>query len=62
MTDDDDRYLSTARVAHMFDVTTYTVRDWITSGKIAGVQINGRWKILLSEVTRFANERHGSNT
>lgn len=57
----DDPFVSTAKIAKMFDVTTETVRNWITCEppKMAGVQVNGRWKVRQSEVTRFANTKYG---
>ena len=59
---DIDPWLSTPKVAALFDVKTETVRDWIKQGKIAGVQINGQWRIRKSEVLRFGESRHGNGS
>lgn len=57
----DDPYLSTARIARMFDVTTETVRNWMTSEppKLPGVQVNGRWKARQSDVHKLAQQKYG---
>lgn len=57
--EDNDRYLKISSVAEMFDVSAYTVREWLKSGKIQGVKLNGRWRILKSEAVKLANTEYG---
>jgi excisionase family DNA binding protein len=56
---DTDRFMAVKEVAAFFDVRMFTIREWITDGKIKAVKVNGRWKILKSEVIRYANELYG---
>lgn len=50
---------SVTDVALMFGVDSYTVRTWISEGKIKANKIMGRWRIQQSEVERVANEEYG---
>lgn len=60
---EEDPFLTTEQVAKIFAVTPLTVRDWCRDGKIKGVKIDGRnWRILRSEMVRYANERYGDAT
>lgn len=52
MSEDDERLLSTARVAKIFGRTTLTIRRWIEDGKIEARFINGRYYISKAEVDR----------
>lgn len=63
MTDDplSDPFLSSDKVAEMFDVTGYTARLWLRDGLIRGIKVNGRWKARRSEVMKFANEKYGDS-
>lgn len=54
-----DPFMSVPKVAALFDVKPETVRDWLTSGKMEGIKINGYWKIRRSEVVRFGNSKYG---
>lgn len=56
---DDTRFYSTAKVARMFGITTETVRDWISVGKLEGVRINGMWRIPHAAVVELANSVYG---
>ncbi len=56
----DDKLLKVATVARFFDVKNYTVREWIKSGKMSAVRLDGgHYRILESEVKRYANEKYG---
>lgn len=53
-------YIKVERVAQIFDVTPYTVRDWLKSGKLKGVKSpGGQWRVTEEEVERFANQEYG---
>ena len=50
----DEQYLTPAQVAEELQVTTITVRRWITSGQLAAAKAGPRkWRIRRSEVDRF---------
>lgn len=55
---DPEKLYTVAEVADLFSVTGETVRDWIKSGKIKGVKINGYWRVARSEVIRFGNSKY----
>lgn len=58
----EDPFLTPAQVASIFQVTDHTVREWLKAGTIKGIKLpTGAWRIQQSEMTRFANERYGSN-
>ena len=56
---DDPEYISTQRVAKMFGVTTYTVRNWIAQGKITAIQVHGRWRVNYDSVLALAHDQYG---
>lgn len=43
----------------MFEVTSYTVREWIRSGDILASKVDGVWTIKYSDVVAYANRRYG---
>ena len=56
----DDPYMTVEQVAEFFQVTPYTVRDWLKNNILSGTKLNGRlWRVRKSEVVRFANEKYG---
>lgn len=57
-----DPFLSSDKIAELFDVTGYTARGWLREGLIKGIKVNGRWKARKSEVMKFANEKYGEIT
>ena len=57
MTNDPDELLRTSDVAKRFNVTSYTVREWIRSGKLQSIVINGQHRIRRGELIRFENSR-----
>lgn len=62
--EEEDRYLPVREVARIFSVQQITVREWLRSDKVDlhGIQINGRWRVLKSEVKRFANKKFGASS
>lgn len=54
-----DPFLGVAKVAQIFDVSQWTVREWLKNGTLNGSKINGHWKIRESEVNRLAREMYG---
>lgn len=56
-----DPFLSVSKVAQIFDVSPYTVREWLKSteeGSLQGIKIQGHWKVRESEVNRLAKEKY----
>ena len=59
MTERDDDLLTVAEVARKFDVTPYTIRQWIRDGKIKALKPGGHWRIERGEFKRRAHEMYG---
>lgn len=60
----EDKLLSVDKVADIFDVSPWTIRQWLNSatpGSLEGTKVNGRWKVRESEVNRLAEEKYGVN-
>lgn len=55
----DRNWMTTAEVATVFEVTTETVRDWITAGKLTAEKVNSYNRVTKAEVARFARLRFG---
>lgn len=52
--------LTVAAIGRMFSVRGYTVREWLREGKLKNAtKVNGRWRVPLSEVQKYANELYG---
>jgi excisionase family DNA binding protein len=58
-TDDDLQLYTTSQVAELCQVTTETVRNWITKNTLPALQINGLWRVRKSDLRAFLTERHG---
>lgn len=58
--DGNEEYLRVSDVAKVFDVTSYTVRQWLNNGDLKGVKIgNGHyWRVAKSEIKRYADKRY----
>ena len=52
-----ERTYSTAQVAEILQVKDYTVRNWLRSGQLKGININGRWRIKESTLQEFMSEK-----
>lgn len=66
MTDEpslENPYLTVPEVAKIFAVKNATVTLWLRDGRIEGHKLpdSGRWRILKSEVQRFAQQMYGEN-
>jgi excisionase family DNA binding protein len=58
-----ERFLTVGEVAEIFNVTDYTVRVWLKSGKLNGFKPAGQqWRITQSEVVAFANKQYGESS
>ena len=53
----DDDLLKTSEVARMCNVTSYTVRRWITEGKLVSVTLNGQHRIKRSDLMAMLRGR-----
>lgn len=63
MSEHDEKYYSTQKVAETFGVTTETIRNWISRGTIQGaIKIGNYHKVPRSEVIRLAQERYGDGS
>jgi excisionase family DNA binding protein len=58
---DNDRLMTVDEVAKFFSVTKYTVRMWIKDGELPARKLNNKWRILKSEVVKFAQKNWGPN-
>lgn len=56
----DDPFLSVERIAKIFDVRPYAVRQWLKDGKLKGAKVESQWRVQTSEVQRFAQEAYGA--
>lgn len=54
-----DPYLTVDQVADFFQVSPYTIREWLKGGDLFGIKLGNRWRIQQSEVHRFANKKFG---
>ena len=55
-----DKLYTTNEVAEFFSVTSETVRDWITTGKLSAVRLgSGRYRVPRRVLMDFANHRFG---
>lgn len=55
----DEALLTPEQVAEFFQVTPYTVREWLKDGKLPGTKPTGRWRVKQSDVIEFANQKYG---
>ena len=53
----DDVWLTVKDVAHLFQVTDRTVRNWLRAGLLVGSKLGGRVRIDPAEVRRFSKEK-----
>lgn len=58
----DKQTMSTAQVAELFDVSTYTVRTWVREGKLTATKSDtGRWVFDRDEVMEMLNRKYGDD-
>lgn len=53
------KYYKITEVADMFSITRETVRNWIKSGALNVVYVNGRPRISEKECKRIVKEKRG---
>lgn len=58
---DDLKFYTTEQVAEMFEISNYTAREWMRTGKIKGHKFHGYWRVSEEELRRFANEMIGES-
>lgn len=56
-----DPFINPSDIARMFGVKPYTVRVWIRDGKLKSEKINGRLKVRMSEVQKYAQQQFGED-
>ena len=59
-----EELLTVEDVAERLKLTPYTIREWLKAGRMRGIRLGSRragWRIPLSEVDRFLNERAGGD-
>ena len=57
-----EKMYTTAQAAEIFQVTIYTMREWLRTGVIQGVKIGETkkiWRIPESEILKAVKEKHG---
>ena len=60
-----EKMLTVSDVAQLFEVTPYTVREWLKAGKLEGAKLvpfGGQWRIPHSAVVAFANKQYGEDS
>lgn len=57
--DDPLQTYTTEQVARMCEVTTETVRAWLTKGELKGVRLNGYWRVMRKDLQEFLEARYG---
>lgn len=57
---DERRWVSARQVCRDFSVTSRTVRNWITQGKVVGKKVRGYWYIERESLIAHARRRHES--
>ncbi|MFN8471802.1 MAG: helix-turn-helix domain-containing protein [Anaerolineae bacterium] len=53
----DEVYLTTEDIAEQLQISVYTVRRYIRSGKLRAVKLEGSYRIRRSEFERFLRAR-----
>lgn len=56
-----DQLYTVKQVAQMFQVSDYTVREWIKTGLLQGIKINSRWKVARKQLVILAHNKYGSD-
>ena len=57
---DPNRLIKTSEIAAMFSVTVPTVTNWIKTGKLKGIKVNGFWRVKQSDLSDFISRDHGT--
>jgi excisionase family DNA binding protein len=51
--------MTVSQIASIFQVSKYTVREWIKSGELEAAKFGREWRASREEVTAFARRRYG---
>ncbi len=51
--------MSVAEIANIFQVSKYTVRQWIKDGELEAAKFGREWRATREQVTAFARNRYG---
>lgn len=51
------KMFSLTEVAKLVDVSYWTVRRWVVSGKLKGIKLPGKWRIEEVELNKFLDKR-----
>lgn len=57
-----DVFLTVNEAARRLSVTPYTLREWLKSGKIHGVQISRRWRVPERELIALSQPKNPPET
>jgi excisionase family DNA binding protein len=49
------------QVAELFQVTPYTIREWLKDGTLRGIKPGGRWRIPESAIEELATTKFGES-
>lgn len=53
----DDDLLKTSEVAKICNVSSYTVRRWITEGKLQSITLNGQHRVRREDLHRMMRSK-----
>lgn len=51
--------MTVSSVAEFFQVSSYTIRDWIKQGKLDAIKINKQWRVKTASVYALAQITYG---
>ena len=51
------QYLTVGEVAELLRVKPETVREWLRSGELRGLNLGGRWRVLWGDLQGFLKDR-----
>ena len=51
------QYLTVGEVAELLRVKPETVREWLRSGELRGLNLGGRWRVLREDLQEFIKDR-----
>jgi excisionase family DNA binding protein len=59
---ENDKLYTTQEIATMFSVTSETVRDWISSGRLPAIRLrSGHLRVTRRQAMEFANHRFSAS-
>lgn len=54
-----EKLYTPSEVAELFQVTQYTIREWLKDGTLTGVKIGSRWRIPQSSIEKLSTVKFG---